>query len=152
MPQPELRSEKTRKLIGKIPGFYLHYGTVIIAVILIAALSAISFIPYSETHQFSFNSQNSLNSKIIATAYLDDKAINIITDKANSITIDNQNIHILDISTSKEYTICNNVPMRKISITIVIDTSTKTLASNNIINLTIHETKKNAIQRYLHKS
>ena len=42
----ELRSEKTRQIIGMVPSRIVMYGTLIISVIIIALLIAAYFIPY----------------------------------------------------------------------------------------------------------
>lgn len=44
----ELRSEKTRKLIGQIPPYLVRCGTLIITVIVLALLAAAYFVPYPQ--------------------------------------------------------------------------------------------------------
>ncbi|MDD3788228.1 MAG: hypothetical protein PHO94_05985 [Petrimonas sp.] len=45
----ELRSEKVRNIIGKIPSALVRYGTVIIGLALLSLLVISAFIPYRET-------------------------------------------------------------------------------------------------------
>lgn len=47
----ELRSEKTRQIIGMVPSRIVRYGTLIISVIIIALLIAAYFIPYPDNLQ-----------------------------------------------------------------------------------------------------
>lgn len=42
----ELRSEKVRKLIGVIPSSLERWGIVVIAIVFIALLAAVYFLPY----------------------------------------------------------------------------------------------------------
>ena len=42
----EIRSEKVRKLIGEIPPALVRWGTAIIALIFIALLVSVCFLPY----------------------------------------------------------------------------------------------------------
>ncbi|MDE6077197.1 MAG: hypothetical protein K2G29_05640 [Muribaculaceae bacterium] len=42
----ELRSEKVRKLIGEIPPSLVRWGTAIIAILFLALLAAVYFLPY----------------------------------------------------------------------------------------------------------
>jgi hypothetical protein len=42
----ELRSEKVRQLIGEIPPSLIRCGIIIIAVIVIALITAVCFLPY----------------------------------------------------------------------------------------------------------
>ena len=47
----ELRSEKTRQIIGMVPSGIVRYGTLIITVIIVALLSVSYFVPYPENLQ-----------------------------------------------------------------------------------------------------
>ena len=47
----ELRSEKTRQIIGMVPSRIVRYGTLIISAIIIALLIAAYFIPYPDNLQ-----------------------------------------------------------------------------------------------------
>lgn len=42
----ELRSEKVRRLIGEIPPSLVRWGTAIIAIVFIALIAAVCFLPY----------------------------------------------------------------------------------------------------------
>ena len=42
----ELRSEKVRKLIGEIPPSLVRWGAAIIAIVFLALLAALCFLPY----------------------------------------------------------------------------------------------------------
>ena len=47
----ELRSEKTRQIIGMVPSGIVRYGTLIIAVIIAVLLAVSYFVPYPENLQ-----------------------------------------------------------------------------------------------------
>lgn len=47
----ELRSEKTRQLIGMVPSGIVRYGTLIITIIIVVLLAASYFVPYPENLQ-----------------------------------------------------------------------------------------------------
>ena len=49
----ELRSEKTRQIIGMVPSRIVRYGTLIISAIIIALLIAAYFIPYPDNLQIN---------------------------------------------------------------------------------------------------
>lgn len=42
----KLRSEKVQKLVGEIPPSLIRWGTIIIAIVFIALLAAVCFLPY----------------------------------------------------------------------------------------------------------
>lgn len=47
--QIELRSEKVRNIIGKIPSVFVRYGTLMIALALFILIVVAAFVPYRET-------------------------------------------------------------------------------------------------------
>lgn len=46
----ELRSEKVRSIVGQIPSSLIHYGTTIIALVLLCVFSIAYFLPYKQIY------------------------------------------------------------------------------------------------------
>lgn len=65
----ELRSEKTRKLIGNIPSFYLRYGTLIVVFVIIIASVFICLLPYQRIVRYPVAVKENIENTIIASVY-----------------------------------------------------------------------------------
>ena len=74
----ELRSEKTRQIIGMVPSGIIRYGTLIIAVIIAGLLAVSYFVPYPENLQADTTVEINTDGKVNVCAYIPYSHINTI--------------------------------------------------------------------------
>lgn len=74
----ELRSEKTRQIIGMIPSGIVRYGTLIITIIIAILLAISYFVPYSENLQADATVVVDADGKLNVCAYIPYLHINTI--------------------------------------------------------------------------
>ncbi|MBQ7820438.1 MAG: HlyD family secretion protein [Bacteroidales bacterium] len=74
----ELRSEKTRQIIGMVPSGIVRYGTLIIAVIIAVLLAVSYFVPYPENLQADATVEINTDGEINVCAYIPYSYINTI--------------------------------------------------------------------------
>jgi len=74
----ELRSEKTRQIIGMVPSGIVRYGTLIIAVIIAVLLAVSYFVPYPENLQADATVEINTDGEVNVCAYIPYSHINTI--------------------------------------------------------------------------
>lgn len=74
----ELRSEKTRRIIGMVPSGIVRYGTLIIAAIIVALLTISYFVPYPENLQADATVAVDADGKLTICMYIPYSYINTI--------------------------------------------------------------------------
>lgn len=74
----ELRSEKTRQIIGMVPSGIVRYGTLIITIIIVVLLAASYFVPYPENLQTNTTVVVDVDGKLNVCAYIPYLHINTI--------------------------------------------------------------------------
>lgn len=74
----ELRSEKTRQIIGMIPSGIVRYGTLIITVIIAVLLAVSYFVPYPEDLQADTTVEINTDGEVNVCAYIPYSHINTI--------------------------------------------------------------------------
>lgn len=74
----ELRSEKTRQIIGMVPSGIVRYGTLIITVIITVLLAVSYFVPYPENLQADATVVVDADGKLNVCAYIPYSHINTI--------------------------------------------------------------------------
>lgn len=74
----ELRSEKTRQIIGMVPSGIVRYGTLIITVIITVLLAVSYFVPYPENLQANATVVVDADGKLNVCAYIPYSHINTI--------------------------------------------------------------------------
>lgn len=74
----ELRSEKTRQIIGMVPSGIVRYGTLIITVIIAGLLAVSYFIPYPENLQADTTVEINTDGEVNVCAYIPYSHINTI--------------------------------------------------------------------------
>ena len=74
----ELRSEKTRQIIGMVPSSIVRYGTLIITIILAILLAVSYVVPYPENLQANATVVEDADGKLNVCAYIPYSHINII--------------------------------------------------------------------------
>lgn len=74
----ELRSEKTRMIIGMVPSGIVRYGTLIIAAIIVALLTISYFVPYPENLQTDATVEIKTDGHVKVCAYIPYSHINTI--------------------------------------------------------------------------
>ena len=73
----ELRSEKVRNIVGKIPPAVDRYGITVIGLVLVVALVVSMLIPYKETVSFGVRF-NPAQSKTEGVAYLETQQVRVL--------------------------------------------------------------------------
>ena len=74
----ELRSEKTRQIIGMVPSGIVRYGTLIITIIITVLLAVSYFVPYPENLQANATVVVDADGKLNVCAYIPYSHINTI--------------------------------------------------------------------------
>lgn len=74
----ELRSEKTRQIIGMVPSGIVRYGTLIITIIIAILLAVSYFVPYPENLQANATVVEDADGKLKVCAYIPYSHINTI--------------------------------------------------------------------------
>lgn len=74
----ELRSEKTRQIIGMVPSGIVRYGTLIITIIIAILLTVSYFVPYPENLQANATVVVDADGKLNVCAYIPYSHINTI--------------------------------------------------------------------------
>ena len=74
----ELRSEKTRQIIGMVPSGIVRYGTLIITIIIAVLLAASYFVPYPENLQADATVEINTDDEVNVCAYIPYSHINTI--------------------------------------------------------------------------
>lgn len=74
----ELRSEKTRQIIGMVPSGIVRYGTLIITIIIAILLAVSYFVPYPENLQANATVVVDADGKLNVCAYIPYSHINTI--------------------------------------------------------------------------
>lgn len=74
----ELRSEKTRQIIGMVPSGIVRYGTLIITIIIAVLLAVSYFVPYPENLQANATVVVDADGKLNVRAYIPYSHINTI--------------------------------------------------------------------------
>lgn len=74
----ELRSEKTRQIIGMVPSGIVRYGTLIITIIIAILLAVSYFVPYPENLQANATVVEDADGKLNVCAYIPYSHINTI--------------------------------------------------------------------------
>ena len=74
----ELRSEKTRQIIGMVPSGIVRYGTLIITIIIAILLAVSYFVPYPENLQENATVVEDADGKLNVCAYIPYSYINTI--------------------------------------------------------------------------
>lgn len=74
----ELRSEKTRQIIGMVPSRIVRYGTLIITIIIAILLAASYFVPYPENLQANATVVVDADGRLNVCAYIPYSHINTI--------------------------------------------------------------------------
>ena len=80
----ELRSEKTRQIIGMVPSGIVRYGTLIIAVIIAVLLAVSYFVPYPENLQADATVEINTDGEVNVCAYIPYSHINTIHEGMSS--------------------------------------------------------------------
>ena len=80
----ELRSEKTRQIIGMVPSRIVRYGTLIISAIIIALLVAAYFIPYPDNLQVNAMVVNTEDGEQQIQAYVPYSYVSTIHEGMNA--------------------------------------------------------------------
>lgn len=80
----ELRSEKTRQIIGMVPSRIVRYGTLIISAIIIALLIAAYFIPYPDNLQVNAMVVNTEDGEQQIQAYVPYSYVSTIHEGMNA--------------------------------------------------------------------
>lgn len=80
----ELRSEKTRQIIGMVPSGIVRYGTLIIAVIIAVLLAVSYFVPYPENLQADATVEINTDGEVNVCAYIPYSHINTIHEGMNA--------------------------------------------------------------------
>lgn len=73
----ELRSEKVRNIVGKIPPAVDRYGITVIGLVLVVAVAVSMLIPYKETVSFGVRF-NPAQSKTEGVAYLETQQVRVL--------------------------------------------------------------------------
>lgn len=73
----ELRSEKVRNIVGKIPPAVDRYGITVIGLVLVVAVAVSMLIPYKETVSFGVRF-NPAQSKTEGVAYLETQQVGVL--------------------------------------------------------------------------
>lgn len=76
----ELRSEKTRQIIGMVPSSIVRYGTLIITIIIAVLLAVSYFVPYPENLQANATMVVDADGKLNVCAYIPYSHINTIQE------------------------------------------------------------------------
>ena len=80
----ELRSEKTRQIIGMVPSGIVRYGTLIITIIITVLLAVSYFVPYPENLQANATVVVDADGKLNVCAYIPYSHINTIHEGMNA--------------------------------------------------------------------
>ena len=80
----ELRSEKTRQIIGMVPSGIVRYGTLIITIIIAVLLAASYFVPYPENLQADATVEINTDDEVNVCAYIPYSHINTIHEGMNA--------------------------------------------------------------------
>ena len=80
----ELRSEKTRQIIGMVPSGIVRYGTLIITIIIAILLAVSYFVPYPENLQADTTVEINTDGEVNVCAYIPYSHINTIHEGMNA--------------------------------------------------------------------
>ena len=80
----ELRSEKTRQIIGMVPSGIVRYGTLIITIIIAILLAVSYFVPYPENLQADTTVEINTDGEVNVCAYIPYSHINTIHESMSA--------------------------------------------------------------------